>query len=140
MEYDNYVVAPGDTLSKIAQAHGTDSDKLASLNGIREPNYIYPGQKLKIPKQPVPQEDSDDFYSEFWIRFVDAVGKPIVDLATRVVTASGEYHFTTDDMGLIPPVQAQDKGDNPHIFVSKMGGGEKKSRRSSPIPEFTNTP
>jgi hypothetical protein len=29
-------------------------------------------------------------------------------------------------MGFIPPVQTQDQGDNPHIFVSKMGGGEKK--------------
>lgn len=126
MEYESYVVAPGDTLSRIAQAHGTDSGQLASLNGIREPNYIYPGQKLKIPKQPSSQEDGDDFYSELWVRFVDAVGKPIMDLATRVVTASGEYHFTTDDMGFIPPVQTQEKGDNPHIFVSKMGGGEKK--------------
>ncbi|TDV05551.1 LysM peptidoglycan-binding domain-containing protein [Paraburkholderia caballeronis] len=126
MEYDIYVVARGDTLSRIAQAHGTDADQLASLNGIREPNFIYPGQKLKIPKSTSHQTDGDDFYSELWVRFVDAVGKPIVALVTRVVTASGEYHFTTDDMGFIPPVQTQEKGDNPHIFVSKMGGGEKK--------------
>ncbi|WP_153099828.1 LysM peptidoglycan-binding domain-containing protein [Paraburkholderia hayleyella] len=134
MEYGTYVVAPGDTLSRIAQAHGTDVDQLATLNGIREPNYIYPGQKLKIPKQPAPQEDGDDFYSELWIRFVDAVGKPIVDLATRVVTTSGEYHFTTDDMGLIPLVQTQEKDDSPQIFVSKMGGGEKKVATLKPHP------
>jgi LysM repeat protein len=126
MEYDTYVVAPDDTLSKIAQAHGTDSDQLASLNSIRDPNYIYPGQKLKIPKQPSSQEDGDDLYSELWIRFVDAAGKPIADLSTRVVTTSSEYHFTTDDMGFIPPVQTQEKSDNAHIFVAKMGGGEKK--------------
>lgn len=52
MEYDTYVVTRGDTLSKIAQAHGTDPDQLANLNGIREPNFIYPGQKLRIPKKP----------------------------------------------------------------------------------------
>ncbi|TDV25010.1 LysM domain-containing protein [Paraburkholderia caballeronis] len=126
MEYDTYVVTRGDTLSKIAQAHGTDADQLADLNGIREPNFIYPGQKLKVPKTASSQTDGDDFYSELWIRFVDAVGKPITDLATRIVTASGEYHFTTDDMGLVPPIQTQEQGDDPHVYVTKMAGGEKK--------------
>jgi hypothetical protein len=125
MEYDTYEVARGDTLSKIAQAHGTDADQLASLNGIREPNYIYPGQKLKIPKE-VSHQEGDDFYSELWIRFVDAVGKPIANLATRIVTASAEYHFTTDDMGLVPPVQTQEKDDDPQVYVAKMAGGDKK--------------
>lgn len=126
MEYDTYVVTHGDTLSKIAQAHGTDADQLANLNGIREPNFIYPGQKLKVPKKALSQTDGDDFYSELWIRFVDAVGKPITNLATRIVTASGEFNFTTDDMGLVPPVQTQEKGDDPHVYVTKMAGGEKK--------------
>jgi murein DD-endopeptidase MepM/ murein hydrolase activator NlpD len=126
MDYDTYEVAQGDTLSKIAQTHDIDVDQLASVNGIREPNFIYPGQKLKVPKNAENPAGNDDFYSELWIRFVDAVGKPIVGLATRIETAAAEYHFSTDDMGLVPPIWTQNKRDEPHVYVAKMEGGEKK--------------
>lgn len=43
-----YTVRPGDTLSHIAKQHGTSAGELASLNGIKNPNLIYPGQKIKI--------------------------------------------------------------------------------------------
>lgn len=43
-----YTVKSGDTLSKIAAKHGTTYQKLASLNGIKNPDKIYAGQKLRI--------------------------------------------------------------------------------------------
>ena len=44
-----YTVVAGDTLSGIAAKYGTTYQKLAELNGISNPNLIYPGQKIKIP-------------------------------------------------------------------------------------------
>lgn len=44
-----YTVKAGDTLSKIAAAYGTTYQKLASYNGIANPNAINVGQKIKIP-------------------------------------------------------------------------------------------
>lgn len=44
----NYVVQSGDTLSEIAQKYGTTYQEIARLNGISNPNLIYPGQILKI--------------------------------------------------------------------------------------------
>ncbi|HFE7690924.1 TPA: LysM peptidoglycan-binding domain-containing protein [Legionella pneumophila] len=43
-----YTVRYGDTLSGIANRYGTSISALASLNGISNPNWIYPGQVLKI--------------------------------------------------------------------------------------------
>jgi LysM repeat protein len=43
-----YTVKPGDTLSEIAQNYGTTYQAIASLNGISNPNLIYPGQVLRI--------------------------------------------------------------------------------------------
>ncbi len=43
-----YVVKRGDTLSGIASRFGTTYQKLAQLNGIRNPNRIYAGQRLRI--------------------------------------------------------------------------------------------
>lgn len=46
-----YVVKKGDTLSGIASKYGTTYQKLAEYNGIKNPNLIYVGQKIKIPAQ-----------------------------------------------------------------------------------------
>lgn len=43
-----YTVQAGDTLSGIAAKYGTTYQKLAQLNGIRNPNLIYAGQKLRV--------------------------------------------------------------------------------------------
>ena len=43
-----YTVQSGDTLSGIAAKYGTTYQRLAQINGIRNPNVIYPGQVLKI--------------------------------------------------------------------------------------------
>ena len=45
-----YTVARGDTLSGIAAKYGTTYQKIASDNGIANPNLIYPGQRLVIKK------------------------------------------------------------------------------------------
>ena len=44
-----YTVKAGDTLSAIAKKYGTTYQKLASYNGISNPNVINVGQKIKIP-------------------------------------------------------------------------------------------
>lgn len=44
----SYTVRYGDTLSGIASRYGTSVSALASLNGISNPNWIYPGQVLKL--------------------------------------------------------------------------------------------
>jgi LysM repeat protein len=45
----SYKIKSGDTLSEIAQKYHTTVAKLASLNGIKNPNLIYAGHTLKIP-------------------------------------------------------------------------------------------
>ncbi|MFF2092902.1 5'-nucleotidase C-terminal domain-containing protein [Paenibacillus sp. NPDC058174] len=44
----SYTVKKGDTLWSIAKAHGTTWQQLLDLNGIANPNLIYPGQKIKL--------------------------------------------------------------------------------------------
>ncbi|MCT3429468.1 LysM peptidoglycan-binding domain-containing protein [Limosilactobacillus fermentum] len=43
-----YTVRYGDTLSTIAGRYGTSTSTLASINGISNPNRIFPGQVLKL--------------------------------------------------------------------------------------------
>lgn len=45
-----YTVQSGDTLFQIAREYGTTVDVLAKLNNITDPNLIYPGQTILIPR------------------------------------------------------------------------------------------
>lgn len=52
IEYDEYIVKKGDTLSKICLSHYGNAKlytKVAEYNNIN-PNIIYTGQKIKLPK------------------------------------------------------------------------------------------
>ena len=44
-----YLVQPGDTLMGIAAVFGVQFTEIAAVNGISNPNLIYPGQMLVIP-------------------------------------------------------------------------------------------
>ena len=52
-EYDSlilYVIQPGDTLWTIAKRFRSTVDEIARMNGIENPDLIYAGNKLYIPK------------------------------------------------------------------------------------------
>ncbi len=44
-----HVVQPGENLFRIGLKYGCTVNQMAQFNGIHNPNYIYPGQPLKIP-------------------------------------------------------------------------------------------
>lgn len=62
---DVYIVQPGDTLSGIAARYGTTYQVLAALNGIANPNYIYPGQQIVINGSAVsaPNNTDEEYYT-----------------------------------------------------------------------------
>ena len=51
--FDVYYVRKGDNLYRIALQYGIDSNTLASINGLELNEYIYPGQRLLVPKEGV---------------------------------------------------------------------------------------
>jgi LysM repeat protein len=44
-----YIVRPGDRLADIARLYNTTVQAISAANGILNPNYIFPGQRLIIP-------------------------------------------------------------------------------------------
>lgn len=65
-----YTVKAGDTLSAIAAKYGTTYQKLASYNGIANPNIIRVGQKIKIP--------SSGTSSTTTLKSVEVVAKEVI--------------------------------------------------------------
>ena len=48
MQERYYTVRKGDTLGEIAKRNGTTVTRLVRINGIKNPDRIYPGQRLKV--------------------------------------------------------------------------------------------
>jgi nucleoid-associated protein YgaU len=44
-----YTVRTGDTLGDIGRRYGVSREEIARLNGIDEPDLLFPGQELRIP-------------------------------------------------------------------------------------------
>jgi LysM repeat protein len=49
-----HVVSRGETLSSIAVRYGTTAAAIAATNGLANPNYVYAGQRLRIPSAGAP--------------------------------------------------------------------------------------
>lgn len=50
-DYINYTIQKGDTLSGIAAKYGTTYQELARINNIANPNLIYAGNIIKVPRK-----------------------------------------------------------------------------------------
>lgn len=46
---DNYTVQTGDTISSVAQLHGTTKDAVEEANGLDDASSIEPGSRIEIP-------------------------------------------------------------------------------------------
>lgn len=51
VQFITYTVAKGDTLFNISQKFNISWTTLATLNNLKSPFYLKPGQTLKVPKQ-----------------------------------------------------------------------------------------
>jgi len=106
---DVYVVQPGDTLFKIASRFGLTVTDITLANSIRNPDYLYVGQRLAIPAAKA-WEAEVDHPSPF--AAVQLSSQPVLQGETLVVevtlsepaTLSGDFDgrplfFTGDESG-----------------------------------------
>ena len=94
LDYVTYTVISGDTLSGIAKKYGTTYQKIASDNGIANPNLIYPGQKLKIYTN-VSQATNSNF-----VTYIVVSGDTLSGIAKKYGTT---YQKIASDNGIANP-------------------------------------
>ena len=75
--YQEYIVQPGDSLSRIATLFNTNIDDIKSLNGLTS-NIILVGQVLKIPNR-VDDGNNFDQYEEYTVQKGDSLWKIAIE-------------------------------------------------------------
>jgi LysM repeat protein len=88
-----YVVCRGDTLRTIAARHGTTVSVLASLNGLRNPDFIWVGQRLKVPSSSAaPASPSSQSSSVVHVvqrgEFVASIARKYGTTSSAIITAN----------------------------------------------------
>lgn len=98
-----YTVKKGDTLSSIAEAHGTTVARLVALNSLADPDDLAIGQKLKIPpKKPTPPAyepfpGSDFFHGGRHSPIITAMGRRLVQEGCAVYLSGPGPNWTNAD-------------------------------------------
>lgn len=73
-----YVVQKGDTLYNIAKEHNISVNDLVEINGIENANYIYPGEKILVPKEGVYAYITKE--NDTIVNVANSLGVPLEDI------------------------------------------------------------
>lgn len=87
----SYRVRKYDNLTKIAKRFNTDTASLVRLNGMRNPNSLYPGQKLVVPESVVMAKASTTVVDSSMEKSVKVPAKKIISSKAKVKSSSPPY-------------------------------------------------
>ena len=107
-----YVIKPGDNLTKIAKRYGTTVKDLVQINKIKNKNKIYAGESLRVPK------DSAKDIKEAVLRISTSGNEDPdkqfyqsgVPLDQRIFEPEGEAYVPVGDYAGTPPENIQQTG------------------------------
>lgn len=121
---ESYVVQPGDTLSEIAKAHGTDTETLRRLNGLGDVDFVWVGQRLFLPVVSATDGTNADAISE---------SQPIEATDTDVSTISASDSVADDKV-------IGDKVTGDVAVDEAAGSDEQPANDVTATPTPTSTP
>ena len=126
-----YEVQQRDNLSSIAQAFGVSTRTIIAANSLRNPNRIYPGQRLYIPASPNAGRDNRGLSkATYTVRRGDSLSQ----IARRHEVALNDLMaWNTLDSGLIRP------GQRLTIWTEQIPRSQSKSIRLSANGRTTHT-
>ncbi|MDR6377614.1 N-acetylmuramidase domain-containing protein [Paraburkholderia caledonica] len=124
-----YQVRPGDTLSFIAQAHGTTTANLASINSIQNPDLLTVGQRLVVKRSGtcavVPLFIDRDRNPIQGLRYrLESAGIAVFEGASRL-NGLGERFFTKSEGDVVRILVQKRDGTWKLIHEAEAWAGEK---------------
>jgi len=108
-----YTVKKGDTLSEIAQRHGTTSKQLCKINGLKNPNNIEIGQRIALNPKAV---------CKVTVQLLDRDRNPLTDAKVRMDYNGKSKVLSSSQSGRLPTVLTKTPEDQVKIFIARANG------------------
>lgn len=122
-----YTVQEGDTLIKIADRYGVSVNQLISMNGISNPNYIYPGEILRIYESNRSSSKSKHDFSSTYI----------VQQGDTLYSISDKFNITVEELQEINNIS------NPNLIypgeILKIPTNKNKKSKSVSPKQYIRT-
>jgi len=112
-----YTVRRGETLSDIAQRHGTNPKQLCTINGIKNPNHIMEGQKIALSAKAV---------CKVKVQVLDRDRNPISAAMVRLDYNGKKKELSSNDKGWLSTILTKTPDDNVSIFIQRLDGSWKR--------------
>lgn len=110
-----YIVQSGDTLSEIASKFGTTVQYLVRINGISNPNLIYPGEVLKIESSGIAKQQSSE-NTTYTVKAGDTLSEIAEKFGTTVSKLVGLNDISNPDL-IYPGQKLIISKGNSKIFI-----------------------
>lgn len=112
-----YIVKFGDSLSEIAQRHGTSVQQLQKINGIQDSDRIDMGQLIALKAEAVCKVD---------VLLLDHERNPIKNAHMRLDYCGKSEKLSTGNDGRLPTILTDSPDDVIKIFIARTDGTWKK--------------
>jgi LysM repeat protein len=112
-ESDFYTVRLGETLSEIAYLHGTSTEVLCRINGIKNPNEIGAGRKIALSAKAV---------CKVTVQLLDRDHNPISNAKVRIDYGAKRKELSSGKNGRIPTILTATPEEQVKIFIARADG------------------
>jgi len=108
-----YTIKKGDTLSEIAQRHGTSTKQLCKINGIKNPDKIGEGQVIALNAKAV---------CKVTVQLLDRDRNPIPNAKVRMEYSGKRKEISSKQNGRVPTILTRTPEDLVRIFIARADG------------------
>ncbi|MDA8140070.1 MAG: N-acetylmuramidase domain-containing protein [Desulfobacteraceae bacterium] len=115
-----YTIRSGDTLGKIAKAHGTSVAELCKINGIKNPNKISVGQRLALKSEAV---------CKVGVQLLDRERHPIPNAKVRLEYCGKKEVLSSGANGRLPDIITHTPEDMVEIYIARLDGSWKQLKK-----------
>jgi hypothetical protein len=108
-----YTLKEGETLSGVAQRHGTTTEALCKINGITDPDKIAAGRRIALNSRAV---------CKVTVQLLDRDRNPIPKAKIRLDYSGKRKELSSGQNGRVPTILTQKPEDQVKIFIARADG------------------
>jgi LysM repeat protein len=111
-----YTLKEGETLSEVAQRHGTTTGQLCKINGIQDPNKVLAGRRIALNARAV---------CKVTVQLLDRDRNPIPKAKIRLDYSGKRKELSSAQNGRVPAILTQTPEDSVKILIARADGSWK---------------
>ena len=108
-----HTMKKGETLSEVAQRHGTSTNQLCKINGIKDPDKVEAGRRIALNAKAV---------CKVTVQLLDRDRNPLPNAKVRMDYSGKRKELSSGKNGRLPTILTETPEDVVSIFIARVDG------------------